>query len=380
MNKAAPFAFATAAIAVAPALAQVPKAAETIRTEAGNIEVTEVANGLVHPWGAAFLPDGRMLVTERPGRLRLITAEGELLEEPVEGTPTVWAQGQGGLLDVVVDPNFAENQLVWLSYAEPGEGGEAGTTLGRGRLADGRLEDFQAVWHQTPKVEGPNHFGNRIVFADDDTIFVTLGERFKFEPAQDLSTTLGKVIRITREGEAVEGNPFAGQEDAENEIFSYGHRNIEAAAIDPSTGGLVVAEMGPLGGDELNLIEAGANYGWPVVSWGTDYDGGEIPDPPTHPEFEDAAHVWTPVISPSGMIFYQGDLFPDFQGDAMIGGLSSEGITRIEIQDGAVAEQDHIPLGERIREVEEGPDGSIYVLTDQENGSVWKLQPLTPPE
>lgn len=359
------------------AVADVPEQVVTLRTEAGNIEVTEVAGGLVHPWGMTFLPDGRMLVTERPGRLRLVTAEGELRDEPVQGTPEVWAEGQGGLLDVVADPDFEQNQLVWLSFAEAGEGGTAGTALGRGRFVDDRLQEFEVVWRQSEKVEGPNHFGNRIVFAEDNAIFVALGERFKFEPAQDLSNTLGTVIRITRDGEPVEDNPFVDQPGARGEIFSYGHRNIQAAAIDPATGDLYVAEMGPLGGDELNRIEKGANYGWPEVSWGTHYDGGDIPDPPTRPELRDAVTIWTPVIAPSGMIFYQGDQFPEFQGDALIGGLVSEGITRLEFTDGEVARQEHIPLADRVREVEEGPDGNIYVLIDQQDGALWKLQPLS---
>jgi glucose/arabinose dehydrogenase len=361
----------------APAFAEVPTQVETIRTAAGDIEVTEVAGGLVHPWGLTFLPDGRMLVTERPGRLRLITADGELRPDPVQGTPQVFARGQGGLLDVVADPDFAQNQLVWLSFAEPGAGGTAGTAVGRGRLEGDRLEGFETVWRQTEKVDGPNHFGSRIVFADADTLFVALAERFKFEPAQDLSNTLGTVIRITRDGAPAPGNPFLDRPDAAGEIFSYGHRNIQAAAIDPATGDLYVAEMGPLGGDELNRIEAGANYGWPVVSWGSHYDGADIPDPPTRPEFHDSVTQWTPVIAPSGMIFYQGDQFPEFQGDALIGGLVSEGITRVELADGAVAHQDHIPLSRRIREVEEGPDGNLYVLTDHQDGALWKLQPLS---
>ena len=365
---------AAAVLSLSSASAEVPEDVRSIHTEAGEIEVTEVASGLAHPWGMTFLPDGRALVTERPGRLRMISAEGELLPEPVEGTPEVWAQGQGGLMDVAADPNFAENQLVWLSYAEPGEGGTAGTALGRGRLVDGRLEDFRTVWRQQ-KVSGDNHFGNRIAFGADDTIFLALGERFKFEPAQDLSNTLGSVIRITREGEPAPGNPFLDRSGAQGEIFSYGHRNIEAAAVNPATGNLYIAEMGPRGGDELNRIQAGANYGWPIVSWGEHYDGRDIPDPPTHPEFQDALARWTPVISPSGMIFYQGDQFPEFQGQALLGGLTGHAITRVRVEDGAATEVGRIPLGQRIREVEQDADGNLYVLTDQENGSVWKLQP-----
>jgi glucose/arabinose dehydrogenase len=358
------------------ALAEVPNG--TIRTEAGDsIEVTEVAGGLEHPWGMAFLPDGRILLTERPGRLRLIDADGTLREEELAGVPSVFATGQGGLLDIELDPDFAANQIVWLSYAEAGAGGTAGTAVGHGRFANDAIEGFEVVWRMQDKVPGKNHFGSRIVFADDGTLYITTGERFRFEPAQDLSQTLGKVVRITREGAPAPGNPFLDREDALPEIYSYGHRNIQAAAIDPATGALYVAEMGPKGGDELNRIEPGANYGWPLVSWGTHYDGADIPDPPTRPEFTDALIQWTPVIAPSGMIFYRGDLFADFKGHALIGGLQAEGLTRLELKDGEVVDQELIPLGARIREVAEGPDGALYVLTDDSSdGAVWKLAPL----
>jgi glucose/arabinose dehydrogenase len=362
-------------LASALSLAALDVAAQQTTAD-GSIAVNEVVGGLEHPWGLAFLPDGRMLVTERPGRLRLVEADGRLREAPVAGTPKVFAVGQGGLLDVVLDPRFAENQLVWLSFAEA-DGQLAGTAVGHGRLAGDALQDFQVVWRQVDKVAGPNHFGSRIVFADDDTLFIATGERFRFQPAQDLSQTLGKVVRITRDGEPAADNPFLGQAGVLPEIWSYGHRNIQAAAIDPATDQLYVAEMGPRGGDELNAVKKGANYGWPLVSWGTHYDGTDIPDPPTRPDFTDAIAVWTPVIAPSGMVFYQGDSFPDFAGDALIGGLRAEGITRVTLEQGAVVAQELIPLGARIREVDVGPDGLIYVLTDDpSDGGVWKLTPL----
>jgi glucose/arabinose dehydrogenase len=337
--------------------------------------VSEFAAGLVHPWGLVLLPNGDALVTERPGRLRRITAAGEL-SEPLAGTPEVFAQGQGGLLDVELDPEFQENRRIWLSYARPGENGTASTALGHGRLTDGRIENFETVFVMRPTVEGPNHFGSRIVFTPEGLIFLTLGERYKFEPAQDLSSHLGSVVRITREGEAPPDNPFVDRENAEPEIWSYGHRNIQAAAMDPATGNLWVAEMGPLGGDELNLVERGGNYGWPVVSWGIHYDGEPIPDPTTRPEFADATLVWTPVLAPSGMIFYQGDAFPEFQGDMFIGGLVSEGLTHVTVEGTTATEREHIPLSVRIRDVAEGPDGAIYVAIDQEDGAIWKLAPL----
>ncbi|MFP3942698.1 MAG: PQQ-dependent sugar dehydrogenase [Alphaproteobacteria bacterium] len=347
---------------------------QTVNTQAGPVKVENLAGGLDHPWGLAFLPDGRLLVTERPGRLRLVTPDGKV-SAPLKGTPDVFARGQGGLMDVALDPDFRKNRLVYLSFAEPGKGG-ASTALGRGRLADGRIEGFEVIFRQQPKVRGGNHFGNRIVFSPEGRIFLALGERFKFDPAQDLSNHLGAIVRLNPDGSVPEGNPFTGRKNAEDAIWSYGHRNIEAAAIHPRTGELWIGEMGPKGGDELNLIRRGANYGWPVVSWGRHYNGKDIPDPPTHPRFADAVKHWTPVISPSGMTFYTGDLFPEWRGDALIGGLSSRELVRVRIEDGKAVSEERIPLGARIRDVEQGPDGAVYVLTDRTNGNVWRIAPM----
>lgn len=344
---------------------------EQANTSAGALLVEEVVGGLVHPWGMAFLPDGKLLITERPGRLRILSKDRKL-SPPIAGVPEVFDVGQGGLLDVALDPNFDQNQIVYLSFAEPGEGG-ASTALGRGKLRGQRLEGFQVIFRQLPKVEGPNHFGGRIVLAADGSLFLTTGERFKFEPAQSLANHLGTIVRITPNGEAPLGNPFLGSEQAKDEIWSYGHRNIEAAAIDPSTGSLWIAEMGPKGGDELNLIKKGANYGWPIVSWGTHYDGEEIPDPPTQPQFTDAVRHWTPVISPSGMIFYTGAMFPKWHGSAFLGGLSSKAVIRLTIKGDKVVEEERISMNVRIRDVEQAPDGSIYLLIDRNNGQVLRL-------
>jgi glucose/arabinose dehydrogenase len=214
------------------------------------------------------------------------------------------------------------------------------------------------------------------VFSPGGKLFLTTGERFKFDPAQDLSNHLGMVVRINPDGTVPEDNPFVGQQDARDEIWSYGHRNIEAAAIQPDTGALWIAEMGPLGGDELNRPEAGRNYGWPVVSWGQHYDGTDIPDPPTQPRFADAVKHWTPVISPSGMVFYTGEMFPAWRGSALIGGLSSNGLVRVALDGAEVAGEERIPLGARIRDVEQAPDGAVYVLTDEDDGNVWRLAAL----
>ncbi|WP_323374753.1 PQQ-dependent sugar dehydrogenase [Skermanella rosea] len=243
-------------------------------------------------------------------------------------------------------------------------------------LSENRIEDFQVIFRQTPKVDGSNHFGNRIVFSSDGHIFLTLGERFKFEPAQDLSNTLGAVVRLNRDGTIPDDNPFVGKAGADEAIWSYGHRNIEASAIDPSTGILWVAEIGPLGGDELNRPRAGGNYGWPVVSWGRHYDGRDIPDPSTRPEFADAVMRWTPVISPSGMVFYDAGLFPEWQGSALIGSLSGTAMVRVTFEGNTAREAERIPLGGRIRDVAQGPDGAVYVINDSTEGAVWRISPM----
>lgn len=366
---------------VTPALAQPLNVnLDAVMTGAGPIDVENVVSGLEQPWGMTFLPDGRMLVTERPGNLRIVGTDG-MRSDPLEGTPVIYAQGQGGLLDVALDPNYEENNLVYLSFAAPGPEGSAATALGRGELVEGedgtaRIEGFEVIFRQEPWITGPAHFGSRIVFLPNGQLFLTMGERFQFEPAQNLSNHLGTIVRLNADGSVPEGNPFVGQPDARPEIWSYGHRNIQAATINPETGALWIAEMGPLGGDELNRPEAGKNYGWPVVSWGINYDGREIPDPPTHPEFADAVKHWTPVIAPSGMIFYTGDVFPEWQGSAFIGGLVSHSLVRLEINGESVTNEERIPLGTRIRDVEQGPDGFIYVLTGEDDGKVLRLVPL----
>lgn len=359
------------------ALAQPQSQIESVATPQVVISAQEVADDLRTPWAMAFLPDGRMLVTERPGALVIVSPDGSI-SQPVEGTPAVFAEGQGGLMDVALHPNFVQNSMVYLSFAEPGDGEEAGTALGRGRLVNDRIEGFEVIWRQE-KLVGPNHFGNRIAFAPDGKVFLALGERFQFGPAQDLSNTLGTTIRLNEDGTIPDDNPFVDQPGAKAEIWSYGHRNIEAAAVHPDTGQLWVVEMGPLGGDELNAVRSGANYGWPVVSWGINYNGVDIPDPTEFPEFADAVHHWSPVRSPSGMIIYTGDLFPAWRGDILFGALSAGGVERVDLENGAVAGTEFLPFNTRIREVEQGPDGAIYLLTNAKegtSGAVWRLEPL----
>ena len=344
-------------------------------TEAGAVKIVPIIDGLVHPWGMAFLPDGRMLITEREGRLRVLRADSTL-SEPVEGLPELLSYGQGGLLDVALDPDFAENQYVYLSFSHPGQDSLVSSAFGRGRWVDDRIEDFETLFVQDYKLKGPNHFGGRIEFTDDGMLYFTMGERFQFDPAQNLSNHLGTVVRLNTDGTVPDDNPFVGQEDALPEIYSYGHRNIEAAAIDPATGTLWVTEMGPMGGDELNPVMAGNNYGWPVVSWGDNYDGSEIPDPTSRPEFADAAIHWSPTISPSGMVFYTGDVFEAWKGNALIGGLTAGGIIRVAVDGTSAEELERIPIGARVREVAQAPDGTLYVLTDAENGQVFHLRPF----
>ncbi len=348
-----------------------------IDTQQGTIKVETLTRGLEHPWGLAFLPDGRILVTERPGRLRIVGKDGKA-SAPLKGVPDVFAKGQGGLLDVALDPKFATNGLVYLSYAEPGDDGKVGTAVARGKLGETGLDHVQVIFRQYPKVDGGNHFGSRLVFSPDGKLFVTLGERFTFDPAQDLATHLGKIVRINPDGSVPADNPFVGQEGKLPEIWSYGHRNPQGAAINPGSGKLWETEFGPWGGDELNIPEAGKNYGWPVVSWGSHYTGMPIPKPPTHPEFADAIDHWNPVISPSGISFYTGDAIPGWKGNLLIGGLTSEAIVRLTLNGEKVTGEERIPMGSRIRDVAQGPDGAVYALTDEDDGRILRLTLASP--
>ncbi|QKP78863.1 PQQ-dependent sugar dehydrogenase [Methyloligella sp. GL2] len=350
-----------------------------IESEAGPIAVETIASGLDEPWGLAFLPDGSMLVTEKTGQLRRIAKDGTV-SDPIAGVPEVWTQGQGGLLGVALDPDFKDNKLVYLAFSEPGEGGKAGTAVARGKLDGDTLSGVEVIFRQRPKIDGRNHFGGRLAFAPDGTLFVTTGERFQFEPAQDLTNTLGKVVRINRDGSIPDDNPFVGDDTALPEIWSYGHRNVEGAAINPATGELWTQEFGPRGGDELNKPQAGKNYGWPVVSWGDHYDGEKIPNPPTHPEFEDAVRHWVPAISASGMTFYTGDAIPEWDGNILLAGLASQAIIRLSLEDDAVTGEERLAMGARIRDVAQGPDGAIYVLTDGAGGKLLKLTKISDSE
>jgi glucose/arabinose dehydrogenase len=372
------------ALGVAAVACARPAAAvdETLDTETGKIRVQTLAEGLEHPWGLAFLPDGTALVTERPGRLRHVSADGKL-SEPIAGVPEVDARGQGGLLDVALDPNFAENRLVYLSYAEPGEGGKNSTAAARGRLGEdmASLTDVEVIFSQQPKVESTKHFGSRLVFDQAGDLFITLGERSEEQfrgQAQELGSHLGKIVRIHPDGDVPEDNPFLQTEGALPEIWSYGHRNIQAAAINPETGELWEIEHGPMGGDELNIAKAGKNYGWPVVSFGVNYNGSPVGSGESDaPGFEDPIYQWTPVIAPSGMAFYTGDAFPKWKGNLLVGGLKETTLVRLELDGAEVKHEERMlqELGLRIRDVVQGPDDAVYVLTDEDDGEILRIGP-----
>ncbi|HVL59390.1 MAG TPA: PQQ-dependent sugar dehydrogenase [Burkholderiaceae bacterium] len=364
-------AFGAARSAAAPAQ---PVASE--RTSHGEVRVVEIARGLEHPWGLAFLPDGRILVTERPGRLRIID-RGGAVSEPLSGVPAVHARGQGGLLDVAIGPDFARDRSVFLSYAEPADG-NARTAVARAVLDGQSLRDLRVIFRQQPATRGNNHFGSRLVFARDGTLFVTLGDRFGYrEQAQSLRDHIGTVVRIRADGAVPDDNPFAGRGDALPQIWSYGHRNVQGAALHPQTGKLWTHEHGARGGDEVNVTEAGRNYGWPVITHGVDYSGATIGEGTHKAGMEQPLVHWTPSIAPSGMAFYTGDRWPQWRGSLFVGALAARMLVRLELDGERVVREERLLTGlrERIRDVRQGPDGSIYLLTDSRDGRVLRVEP-----
>lgn len=340
-----------------------------------------LASGLDHPWGMTFLPSGELLVTERAGRLRVLSKDGKL-SPGVAGLPAVFASGQGGLLDVTLDPAYATNGLVYWSYAEA-EGGVNGTAVARGKLVLGaapKLENVQVIWRQAPKMDSALHFGGRLVFARDGKLFITTGERSILPgrvQAQNLDATLGKVIRINADGSIPADNPFVKTPGAKPEIWSLGHRNIQAAALDPM-GRLWTVEHGARGGDELNHPEPGKNYGWAVITYGEEYSGKPIGDGITQKDgFEQPVYYWDPVIAPSGMTFYEANLFPALKGSLLIGSLREQHVDRLVLRDGKVVGEERLftDIGGRVRDVKVGPDGAIYVVTDDDDGKVIRITP-----
>lgn len=347
------------------------------KTGGAPFAVTPVAS-FNEPWAMAFLPDGRLLVTEKPGELLIATQDGQQ-SAAVSGVPPVAYGGQGGLGDVALHPGFSSNGLIYLSYAEAGEGDTRGAAVARAKLVldpagGGRLEGLQVIWRQYPKVTGSGHYSHRIVFAPNGDLYITSGERMKFDPAQDLQQNLGKIVRLRDDGAIPPGNPFAGQGGVAEQVWTYGHRNLLGIAFDGS-GRLWADEMGPRGGDELNLIERGSNYGWPLVSEGINYDGTPIPKHSTRPDLNAPEASWVSVISPAGFIIYSGAMFPHWQGSGFLGGLSSQALVRVEFNGVTAREAQRWDMGHRIREVEQGPDGAIWLLEDGTGGRLLRLVP-----
>jgi glucose/arabinose dehydrogenase len=353
---------------------------EHLKSEQGTLEVTTMTKGLEHPWALAFLPDRQgMLVTERPGNLRVVSADGKL-SAPLSGVPKVWAKGQGGLLDVVLSPDFTQDRTVYLSYAEGGgEGDKAGTAVGRGRLSDDltAIKDFKVIFRQEPKLSVGNHFGSRLVFDRDGYLFITLGENNDRPTAQDLDKLQGKVVRIYPDGKVPDDNPFVGQAGVRPEIWSYGHRNPQGAALNPWTGTLWENEHGPQGGDEINIIERGKNYGWPMATHGINYSGQPIPEAKGKSAEGTVAphHVWEKSPGLSGMAFYDADRFKAWQHNVFIGALVNQELIRLQFDGDRVVHEERLlgELNERIRDVRQGPDGYLYVLTDEDDGALYKI-------
>jgi glucose/arabinose dehydrogenase len=368
-------------IVAAAAFAQ-PTAVISTREHA--VRINTVTEGLENPWGLAFLPDGRMLVTERPGRLRVIGKDGKLDPAPVAGLPRVDAQGQGGLLDVALHPQYASNGWIYWTYAQRDEAGNNGTELARGKLAGGpgayRMTDVQVLFRMGPKTNRGHHFGARLVWNRDGQLFMTLGDRGDMARAQKLDDHAGKILRLTDEGKPAPGNPFEKTAGARPEIFSLGNRNVQGAALDPKTGALWAVEHGPQGGDELNLIKAGTNYGWPVITYGANYvTGTKIGEGTEKAGMAQPAKQWTPSPALSGLAIYEGDRFPKWRGDALIGALRGQALIRVRLDGDRFVEDEFMLRGHvgRVRDVRVGPDGLVYLLIDHPNGSLLRVEPAS---
>ena len=361
------------AIGCAPADAQV------FPSSAGSLAVETFASGLSHPWAFAFLPDGRLLVTERPGRMRIVDKDGKL-SPALPGVPKVFASGQGGLHDVVLDRGYAENHTIYFCYADPVSGG-ARTSLARARLVDEgtpRLDDVKVIFRQEGPLSSGNHFGCRIVQAGDGNLFLSMGDHFSpRNEAQNLGNHIGKLIRVRPDGSVPSDNPFVGRSGAKPEIWSYGHRNSQGLAMDPASGKLWEQEHGPRGGDEINLIEKGKNYGWPVIGYGIDYSGAKIHESTQKNGMEQPAWYWVPSIAPSGLTFYTGSLFPAWRGNLLAGALAGQALVRLTLDGDKVVKEERMlqPLRERIRDVRQGPDGALWLATDSSAGRILRVAP-----
>jgi aldose sugar dehydrogenase len=373
-------AFAGAILAIAmPAVAQITKAPAATTKRA--IKAETVAKGLVHPWGLAFLPDGRMLVTERPGRMRIVAKDGKL-SDPLQGVPAVYANGQGGLLDVVLSPDFATSGLIYFSYSEPRGGGSNGTTVARARLVTqgdgGRLDNFQIVFRQEPSYASAMHFGSRIVFMPDGSLFITMGDRYYArDQAQNPGNHLGKLVRVMPDGRPHPDNPK--RDGWRPEIWSIGHRNVQGAGLNPASGRVWTIEHGARGGDEINVPQSGKNYGWPVITYGRDYSYAKIGEGTEKAGLEQPIYYWDPSIAPSGAAFYTGNLFPEWKGNLFVGALAGQALHRLILDGEKVVGEEVLlkDLRERIRDVRQGPDGAIWLLTDDPQGRVLRVVPAS---
>jgi len=362
-------------IAIAAVLLALPAAAQTFKSSAGNLKVETIAGGLVHPWSLQFLPDGRMLVTERPGRMRIVTKDGKL-SPPLTGVPQVFASGQAGLLDVALDRDFADNRTLYFCFSAE-RGGLA--HVARAKFAsDTALSEVRIIFRENSEGGGNNH-GCRIAQAPDKNLFVTLGDHFgPRDEAQNLARDNGKLIRIGHGGEIPNDNPFVGKANARPEIWSYGHRNPQGLAFNPADGKLWEQEHGPQGGDEINIIGKGRNYGWPVIGYGVDYGGAKIHESTHKQGMEQPVWHWTPSIAPSGMAFITGEMFPGWKGSLINGALKYQLIARLELDGDRVVREERLlqGLGERIRDVRQGPDGALYLLTDNNAGRILRVTPV----
>ncbi|WP_026987864.1 PQQ-dependent sugar dehydrogenase [Fodinicurvata fenggangensis] len=364
------------ALLAAMTLAPATLAQDSHSSQQADFQVQTFTEGLEHPWALAFLPDGRMLVTERPGRLRILERDGTLTPEPVPGAPEVAARGQGGLLDVALHPDFESNRLIYLSHSIFGENGMT-TAVSRARFENNRLEGLERIFTAEPFSGTTRHFGSRLAFDRDGYLFITVGDRGEKDRAQDIDDHAGSLIRLHGDGSIPEDNPFVGQEDARPEIFSYGHRNPQGLALHPETGVLWEHEHGPRGGDEVNIPRKGLNYGWPVITYGMAYSGGTIGEGTEKEGMEQPLHYWTPSIAPSGMAFYDGDRFPEWRGDLFVGALAMTHLTRLEIEGEEIVDEERLleERGQRIRAVRSGPEGCLYVVIDDSDAEILRLVP-----
>jgi glucose/arabinose dehydrogenase len=372
----------TSLLLIAVLAASPAAGAQVIQTREHAVSLVTVTEGLEHPWGLAFLPDGRMLVTERPGRMRVVGRDGRLDPLPVAGLPRVDAQGQGGLLDVALHPKHRDNGWIYWSYTQRDAAGGNGTEVARGRLAGGpaawQMKDVEVIFRMAPKSSAGFHFGSRLVFDRDGLLYVTLGDRGEMARAQRPDDHAGKILRLTDDGRPAPGNPFIGDPKARPEIFSLGNRNVQGAALSPSTGVLWAHEHGPQGGDELNVIRAGVNYGWPVITHGVNYvTGTRIGEGAEKPGMAQPVKYWVPSPALSGMAFYQGDRFPKWRGDVLIGALRGQALIRVRLDGERFVEDEFMLVGNlpRVRDVRVGPDSLVYLLTDLPNGAILRLEP-----